>query len=611
MGILGEFMSELTGFVLNKQTNYSEELLDKMIIPLKYNNNKLYKYKSNGAANFQFAKTVDTSIKPDNTLYKDNDIFLCFDGEIYVKDHNSLSIHDISRKFTFQKDFQFLNDYEGDFRIILYDYKLQKLYLVTDQIGLMPIYFFHKKGEFVFSSQIKSIIKSPLISNNIDVKALASIFTFGFILGNRTFFKDIHLIPGGSVLEYDIRKQKVTMTKYWDKLSLFTERGLYKEVPGNELVYLFKESVSSRVGSKEKFGISLSGGLDSRCILSVLEKEREIHSYTVGVKGCADEIIASEISKILRTKHSFVSINRENLRNLVSLVSEISYYSDGLYFSNELTEKFVLDYLSTANYDSLLRGHGGELIKSSLTYPVPGNKAVEGIKGIEPLVDYMMNPEFTVLGPLNAHKLFTDQFLQLIKEIPKQYLTESLQAAHEKLHPIDVIVYFFLSEYVQRKVVGSLNIFRTSVNVLNPFLDRSFLRSALKMPYNLRYDGQIQKNIVMTCHPELAKIPNVNTGAPLGAGKLRTFITEKFLSVMKRLGMHGFRHYTEFEKWQRNTFKKDLEDCLFDKRTISRGLYKEDGLKKIFKLHIDGKKNYSRLLGTIVGVEVWFRNFVD
>ena len=34
-------------------------------------------------------------------------------------------------------------------------------------------------------------------------------------------------------------------------------------------------------------------------------------------------------------------------------------------------------------------------------------------------------------------------------------------------------------------------------------------------------------------------------------------------------------------------------------------------LKKILKIHIDGKKDYTRELRAIVNLEIWFRQFID
>ena len=111
--------------------------------------------------------------------------------------------------------------------------------------------------------------------------------------------------------------------------------------------------------------------------------------------------------------------------------------------------------------------------------------------------------------------------------------------------------------------------------------------------------------------PGLVKIPNSNTGAPLDAGPLRLFISDKFNSLMKRLSVRGFRHYTEFQNWHREGFKQSSQEIIFSEKTKDRNIYNMDQLKSVFELHISGKKDYGHILGTIVGLELWFRSFVD
>jgi asparagine synthase (glutamine-hydrolysing) len=144
-----------------------------------------------------------------------------------------------------------------------------------------------------------------------------------------------------------------------------------------------------------------------------------------------------------------------------------------------------------------------------------------------------------------------------------------------------------------------------------PYVDESFIGKLLMLPVEERNRGEIHRKLVDRCMPALTEIPDSNTGAPLNAGPLRLYVTDKFNAVMKRMRIKGFRHYTEFEKWHRDGFHKSSQEIIFSERSMARGLYRMDYLEKIFNDHISGKKNYAHLLGTIVGIELWFRKFVD
>jgi asparagine synthase (glutamine-hydrolysing) len=111
--------------------------------------------------------------------------------------------------------------------------------------------------------------------------------------------------------------------------------------------------------------------------------------------------------------------------------------------------------------------------------------------------------------------------------------------------------------------------------------------------------------------PHLEKIPDSNTGAPLDAGPVRLLITDKINSVLKKLGVKGFRHYTEFQKWQRKYFSDVTKEILFSERCLDRGYYRKEGLNSIFLNHVEGRKDYAHFLGTSVALELWHRLFVD
>jgi asparagine synthase (glutamine-hydrolysing) len=212
---------------------------------------------------------------------------------------------------------------------------------------------------------------------------------------------------------------------------------------------------------------------------------------------------------------------------------------------------------------------------------------------------------------INIGQMFNTSFLEHMKEGPRESLQDSCGAASEVLSAPDLCIYYYITERIRRQVVASLDIFRTEIEVRMPYVDEQFIRALLKLPVQNRNRGEIQFALVKRCMPELIAIPDSNTGAPLDAGPLRLLVTDKFNSLMKRLSVKGFRHYTEFHKWHRERFKENTERIIFSEKAADRGIYNQDHLRSVFNLHISGEKNYGQLLGTVVGLELWFRTFVE
>ncbi len=540
---------------------------------------------------------------------QDGNLALAFDGEVYSKDSGKGDAEWLLERFLSEGE-KALEKTQGVFVGCLLDKKEERLLLFNDKFGLKPIYYSLWDGNLVFGGEIKAILQFPGIRKEMDLQALSDCFHYGFVLGDKTLFKDIRLLPPGSILEYRFEEKLAGVRSYWHLASLFepgARSGGYDEV-----VHLFIRGVRKRLGQKEHLGISLSGGLDSRGILAALKDAAQgMPSYTLGLKGCQDERLSRRMADLIGTRHEFVEITENDLREFKALAETLIYLSDGMYFPHESTERVAMNYFKKAPFKILFRGHGGEIAKAALAYPVQVTKEALSYKSGEKSKEFIYKSANLVKRDIPIKEVFTPEFQQAMEEGARVSLDESLRDVEGSIFPPDLMIYFYINEHIRRQVVASLEIFRSEIEVRLPYLDEDFLSELLRLPIEKRYEGEVHIEIIKKTAPRLMKIPNSNTGAPLDAGSLRLFLTDKFNSLMKRLSFRGYRHYTEYERWQREYFREGIESILFDKKTLERGIFLESGLRAVFNAHISGKKNYAHFLGTAVGIEIWFRKFVD
>jgi len=597
-------MSELVGLY---SKNYNL-FLDALIKGLEfYSNYKISKFCSppfyGALAQLKNLPFVD-ALENDNFL-------LLFVGELYNLPSSSTAeyILDLLHK---RKNFSFLKDLEGIFSFSLFDKNSQVLYLVSDKFGLYPLYYTYSEKFLIFSSRIRPILLCSHFDKELDYQAIGDLFYFGFVTGNKTLFKTLKLLPPASVLSFSISEGRIKLEKYWEDLSLFSPKGESQEISPKEVAFFFHQAVKKRLREKDLLGLSLSGGLDSRSILAALGPEAQgMPSYTLGLPRCEDERLSARMARIAGTKHVFLPITENSLKNFLSLARTLVFFSDGFYYPHESTEKVALDYFKRAPFRILFRGHGGELAKAALAFPVQVDQTVLKAKKALELTKIFLQKTNLVLLDLAPEEVFLHPEL---KETVTRISEESFAKISnllENLSPGDVFLYFYLSEYIRRQAVASLNIFRAEVEIRLPFLDEDFLKILFKLPVTKRYQGEIHFEIVKTYMPALIKVPNSNTGAPLDAGKWRLYFTDKFNSLLKKLSIPGFRHYTEFDRWHRKYFREALEDILFDQKTLGRGLFDSSMLQRIFESHVSGRKNYARFLGTAAGLELWFREYLD
>ena len=89
-----------------------------------------------------------------------------------------------------------LKKINGQFSLAIWDSAKKELFLARDRVGIRPLYYTHSEGRLVFASEIKAIL--PVTgTRELDLEALAQVFTFWTTLAGRTSFKDILELPPG------------------------------------------------------------------------------------------------------------------------------------------------------------------------------------------------------------------------------------------------------------------------------------------------------------------------------------------------------------------------------------------------------------------------------
>jgi asparagine synthase (glutamine-hydrolysing) len=501
---------------------------------------------------------------------------------------------------------------EGAYCLAAVDLEARRLVLLADKFGLKPLYYAPLPDGVAFAGEVKALLATGWVDREPDYRSFGEFFRFGHLLGQRTLIGGVHLLPPGGRLVCDLRTGSWRADSYWKPLSLFCKRGEHApEVPDREVVDAFVEGTRRRLGDVEALGISLSGGLDSRAVLAAMGPEaRGVHSYTLGVEGCRDQKLSARMARIAGTRHEFLALGGEYLSGFEAIATTMVRLSDGFYHPQESTEKLALDYFGRAPFRILLRGHGGELAKASLAHPVMVTRELLACRSTAQLLSFLSDRTNTILRNVEPSQVFAKPLLEAVQGA-RRSLEESVGEAAEGLEAPDVCVYYYLTEWIRRQVVASLEIFRSQVEVRLPYLDEGFLRLLFKLPVARRYGGELQVKVVSTCMPGLLKVPNSNTGAPLDASRARLFLADKLGALGRRLRLPGLRHYTEFLRWQREQFRADLERIVFDERTLGRGLYRPDGLRAAFDAHVSGVRNHARFFATVAGLELWHRHFVD
>ena len=206
---------------------------------------------------------------------------LVFNGEIY----NYLELKkDLEYPFKSKSDSEvlialyikygenMLNYLNGMFSFAIWDNQLKVLFAARDRFGVKPFHYSYDKGQFLFASEIKSLIAAGVNSNSNEV-VWADYLTHGSY-GNpdETFFEEIKQLPAGHCLVIGLDAKRPKIKKYYDFVSRVNNHPTYSDEEELKSVFheLLLDSISLRFRSDVALGVNVSGGLDSSILLSII-----------------------------------------------------------------------------------------------------------------------------------------------------------------------------------------------------------------------------------------------------------------------------------------------------------------------------------------------------
>ncbi len=499
----------------------------------------------------------------------------------------------------------FVSRLEGTFALAVLDSGASRLILATDAVGSYPLYWQAGAGEFCFSSDLTALLSILERKPDLDLRAVADYLTIGFIVGDRTLAEGVSLLGPAETLVLDWSSGKRSITRRAAMGDLFKQRPRSKNEYLEAVQAAFSTAVRRCLQGEHRFALSLSGGLDSRAILAATDGRRPLTTYTLGIKGCADEIIAERLASIAATDHRFFELNDEYLKDFLPNLATLVSLTDGNYLSHGLTEMLALRFISESPGTVLLRGHGGELAKAHLAWPLHTDAHVGTLANLDALVPYLSKranyltqnlPLDQLLTPSAAPRAGTgtaDSFREVLADLP--------------LRPAEACSYLYLREHHRRFTIASMELFRAAVEIRLPFVDPDFLAVLLSGPPAWRDDTEIHRALTRIGPPALLKVRNSNTGAAADAGPLTERVMDKFNTLFKRANIPGYRHYHNFDAWMRDRLLSTIEAELMGSAAATRAYVRPETLARMVQETRGGAADHGYALQCLLILELWQR----
>jgi len=319
---------------------------------------------------------IDLSNGQQPITNEDESVWLAFNGEIYNYIELRRDYLEGRFKFRTQSDTEvLLRLYErfqedcvrylnGMFAFAIFDRKKHQLFLARDRFGKKPLYYTIKNGSLIFGSEIKSLLKHPNVSVEVNHRGIDQFITYGFVQTPETLFSGIYKVPEGHTLKW--RDGKISIEPYWD-LNFAPDERLTKEEHVEKLTGLLKDAVRLRMRSDVPVGIFLSGGIDSTIVAGLAtESTPKLKTFSIAFdagKEFNELNYARKAAQHFGTDHHELILTPEAFRDF--LPQSIDYLEEPvtdpaavpLYFVSKLAAQQVKVVLSGEGSDEIFAGY--------------------------------------------------------------------------------------------------------------------------------------------------------------------------------------------------------------------------------------------------------------
>jgi asparagine synthase (glutamine-hydrolysing) len=181
----------------------------------------------------------------------------------------------------------FVSQLNGQFAIAIWDIKLQKLILVRDRVGIVPLFYTAQNGQLLFASEVKAILVALPNAPSINPAALDQLMTFWAPVSPGSMFKDILEISPGHMLI--ACHGQISTRRYWDwNFPLQNEfRSGSESQLRDELLHLLIDATQIRLRADVPVGAYLSGGLDSSSLVSLIHhfSDAPLRTFSLGFES--------------------------------------------------------------------------------------------------------------------------------------------------------------------------------------------------------------------------------------------------------------------------------------------------------------------------------------
>jgi asparagine synthase (glutamine-hydrolysing) len=496
----------------------------------------------------------------------------------------------------YEEERDFPKGLNGRFQGLVADRTRGTAMLFNDRYGLQRIYYHEARDSFYFAAEAKAILKVRPELRVADPRGLGEFIVCGCVLENRTLFQDIHVLPPGSAWSFEGGKLQKKSTYFdpreWEELEPLKPEEYY-----GHLRDVFVKNLPRFFEGRERIGVSLTGGLDTRIIMAWRKAEpNTLPSYTFGsmYRDNEDVKLARRVAEICGQQHETIPTGEEFLSRFAHYAERTIYLTDACVDLSRSPDLYLNEKARLIAPVRMVGTYGSEMLLHAVMF-----KAEEPVAG-----------------------LFQNDLLPEIQRAKQTY------DASRRGHPVTFIA-FRQSPWHHYGVLG---LEQTQVAVRTPYLDNELVRTIYKSPGPVAINEEGRIRLIREGNPALAQLRTdrglgdqknpvlhvlleflfkaeyaYDYGMPQWVAQVDHFFSPLHLERIW-LGRHKLYH---FRVWYRDRLREYVREMLLDKRSLARPYLKPNTVRAIVDGHLKGSRNYTTEIHRLLTLELTHRLFLD
>lgn len=561
------------------------------------------------AMGFRRLSIIDLSGGGQPIYNEDKTFVLMFNGEIY----NYKQLREIliakGHKFATETDSEvlvhgfeewhedLLNKLRGMFAFAVWNRKDKSLFLARDFFGIKPMYYTESGDNFLFASEIKSLLEFPGFKKELNLDMLNNYISFEYPAGEDTFFKGVKSLMPAHYLWY--KNGEIETHRYWEP-KFTPDDSMTEEEAVSEIGKVFDDSVSAHKISDVEVGCFLSSGVDSSYVSTYFSGQK---TFTVGFGEDEkyNEIgYAKKLSEKIGVEHHYKVITPDEYWGNIR---KVQYHMDqpladasciALYFVSKIASKYVKVVLSGEGADELFGGyniyHEPDDIAGYQRLPFWLRRGLSSF--VKKLPFSFKGKNFIIRGALPLEERFIgncsmftmDEKRRILKSgIPVTRPQELTKKYYERVEgdPVTRMQYLDINVWMTGDILLKADrmSMANSLELRVPFLDRKVFEVASRIPKNLKVNKK-----------------NTKYAMRLAAGKRLPELTAQ----KKKLGFP-----VPIRVWLREDKYYNIVKQSFSSGTAKK-FFNTDAIIGLLDDHKNGKCDNSRKIWTIFIFLVWY-----